>query len=143
MKIPAAIVFFDGGCSLCRREIDHYRRRRGADRLLWIDITQDDVMLSTHGLSQEQAMARFHVRDASGFWHTGAWGFVELWSHLPAYRWLASLLRKLRLVGLLDRFYSRFADWRLRRRCDPHSCHTGPPPEKRRDGSAAKRRTRA
>jgi predicted DCC family thiol-disulfide oxidoreductase YuxK len=143
MNIPAAIVFFDGGCALCRREIDHYRRRRGADRLLWIDITQDDVMLSAHGLRKEQAMARFHVRDASGFWQTGAWGFVELWSHLPAYRWLASLLRTLRLVGLLDRFYSRFARWRLRRRCNPQSCLTGPPPEKRRDGRADERRTRA
>jgi len=87
-------------------------------------------------------MARFHLRDASGLWHTGARGFAELWSHLPAYRWLAGLLRTFRLVGLLDRLYSQFARWRLRRRCNTQSCHSSPLSEKRREGSE-KRRTRA
>ena len=123
MNTPAATIFYDGECPLCRREITHYRRLRGADRLLWIDITSDEATLAAHGLSREDAMARFHVRDAAGDWHTGAAGFVELWSHLRVYRWLASLLRSLRLVAVLDRAYTHFARWRLQRRCDADQCH--------------------
>lgn len=141
--MPAAIVFYDGGCPLCRREIAHYRRRRGADRLMWIDITRDAATLAANGLREEDAMARFHVRDATGAWHTGAHGFVELWSHLPAYSWLARLLRSLRLTPVLDAAYDRFARWRLRRRCNSDQCQAVPgagatpdmPPRGRRTGS--------
>ena len=118
----AATIFFDGGCPLCLREIRHYRRRPGASNMLWIDISQDTDALAAHGLTRDQAMARFHVRDAVGRWHTGAWAFAELWSHLPAYRWLAGLLRGLNLLPALDRAYTGFARWRLRRRCLSDSC---------------------
>jgi predicted DCC family thiol-disulfide oxidoreductase YuxK len=62
-------------------------------------------------------MARFHVRDSAGNWHTGAWAFAELWSQLPAYAVLARGLRTLRLLGPLDRLYAAFARRRLARRC--------------------------
>ncbi len=139
MNTPAAIVFYDGGCPLCRREINHYRRRRGADRVLWIDITQDEGMLAAHGLSKAQAMARFHVRDASGEWHTGARGFIELWKHLRGYRWLARVLRLLRLVSVLERAYTRFARWRLNRRCTSSRCRRELTASPARAGDAAQR----
>ncbi len=112
-----SMVFFDGACPLCRREIAHYRRRRGAEGLVWIDIAQEDARLADFGLVRATAMARFHVLDRNGQWQTGAWGFAELWSRLPAYRWLARLLRGLRLLPLLDCAYTAFARWRLQRRC--------------------------
>jgi predicted DCC family thiol-disulfide oxidoreductase YuxK len=119
------IVFFDGDCPLCRREIAHYRRLRGADGLVWVDVASEHAELERFGLDHAAAMARFHVRDRDERWQTGAWGFVELWSHLPAYRWLARLVRSLRLERLLDAAYTRFAAWRLRRRCDQGSCRVG------------------
>jgi predicted DCC family thiol-disulfide oxidoreductase YuxK len=122
---PAATVFYDGACPLCRREIAHYRRLRGAERILWIDIARAGAPLATYGLSQEAAMARLHVRDTAGHWQTGAFGFAELWSHLPVYRWLARTLRLLRLLPLLDRVYASFARWRLRRACDERTCGSG------------------
>ena len=140
---PAATVFYDGACPLCRREIAHYRRLRGAERVLWIDemagpklvvldtmnlwidIARADAPLATYGLSRELAMARLHVRDTAGHWQTGAFGFAELWSHLPVYRWLARALRMLRLLPLLDRVYASFARWRLRRACDERTCGRG------------------
>ena len=117
-----ATVFYDGGCPMCSREIRHYRRLRGADRLVWIDIAANDRMLAVHGLERQTAMERFHVLDASGHWQIGARGFIELWSHLPAYRWLASLLRMMHLESILDVVYNQFARWRMRRRCDSASC---------------------
>lgn len=119
---PVARVFYDGACPLCRREIGHYRRLRGADRIDWVDISTGQAALKHCGLSQRAAMARLHVLDAAGTWQTGAWAFAELWSHLPAYRRLAGLLRRSGALPLLDRCYSVFARWRLRRRCDTGVC---------------------
>jgi len=119
---PAATVFYDGACPLCAREIAHYRRLRGADRLNWVDIGGDHTTLERYGLDYETAMARLHVLDGSGAWQTGAWGFAELWSHLPAYRWLAAVLRFSRTLPLLDRAYALFARWRMVRRCDDGFC---------------------
>ena len=119
---PAATVFFDGACALCRREIAHYRRLPGADRLSWIDISEAEEVLEQYGLSRDAAMARLHVLDAAGNWQTGAWGFAELWSHLRAYRWLAVILRRSRTLPLLDRGYAHFAQRRLLRRCENGFC---------------------
>jgi len=119
---PTATVFFDGACSLCRKEIAHYRRLTGADRLSWVDLSEARAVLEQYGLRRDAAMARFHVLDAAGNWQTGAWGFAELWSHLPAYRWLAATLRRSSALPLLDRAYAHFARWRLRRRCDDGFC---------------------
>ena len=117
-RSPAVRVFYDGACPLCRREIAHYRRLRGADRLDWVDIARDDAALRDHGLRREQAMARMHVLDATGRWQTGVWAFVELWSYLPGYHWLARILLNTGTLPLLDRGYARFARWRLQGRRD-------------------------
>lgn len=119
---PKPVVFFDGGCPMCSREIAHYRKRRGAEFIDWVDINESTDTLSDYGLDRAAAMARFHVLDKSGRWQTGAWGFAELWSHLPAYRWLAWILRRLRILPLVDLAYTRFARWRIRGRCAQASC---------------------
>lgn len=120
-----AVVFYDGGCPLCSREIAHYRRRRGSGDLVWVDVSQASSQVDDFGLSRSAAMARFHVLDEEGRWQTGAWGFAELWSHLAAYRWLARIVRRLGLLPLLDAAYRRFAQWRSRSRCQSSSCDRG------------------
>ena len=115
-------VFFDGSCPLCRREIAHYRRSRHADRFAWVDLSCDQATLEVHGLSRQKAMERLHVLDASGNWQIGAWAFAELWSHLPGYRVLASLLRHTGLLPPLDRLYNVFARQRSRRRSTFTAC---------------------
>ena len=115
-------VFYYGACTLCRREIAHYRQLRDADRLAWIDISSDQTTLKAHGLSRQEAMERLYVLDAAGHWQIGAWAFAELWSHLPRYHVLASLLRRTGALPLLDRAYTQFARWRVRRRADPSAC---------------------
>ncbi len=121
-EVVKPVVFYDGLCPLCSREIAHYRRLRGSDTMHWIDIAQDETSLAEYGLRREAAMARFHVLDVARHWQTGAWGFAELWSHLPAYRWLARALRALRLLPVLDWVYAGFARWRIRRSCNSQRC---------------------
>jgi predicted DCC family thiol-disulfide oxidoreductase YuxK len=119
---PEPLVLFDGGCPMCRREIAHYRRLEGSDRLAWIDIARTPDIKQRFGVSHADAMARLHVRDAAGHWQVGAHGFVEIWGHLRGYRWLGRAIRVLHLTSLLDHAYHRFARWRLKRRCDGDAC---------------------
>ncbi|MCP5142762.1 MAG: DUF393 domain-containing protein [Chromatiales bacterium] len=118
--LPTLTVFFDGGCPLCSREIDHYRRieRRqpGAPLIRWADITAGQDPLGQHGISLQEAMTLLHAIDTDGVRHVGAPAFVQIWSRLPYYHLLARTTTALRLTGLLDIAYRRFASWRYRRR---------------------------
>ena len=53
-------VYYDGACPLCRAEIAHYRRCRGAEALSFVDVS---TTAPSEGLSCRQALARFHVRE--------------------------------------------------------------------------------
>ena len=118
------MVFYDGGCPLCRREIAHYRRMDSAKSLCWVDALNEPETLAEHGLSLEQAMAELHVLDTAGRWQRGVDAFLVIWQHLPAYRWLAKLVTVLGLRRPLGFFYRHFAAWRNRRRCVTGSCTT-------------------
>ena len=120
------IVFYDGGCPLCRREIAHYRRIDSAGRLQWTDAASDTGILARHALTQDQAMAGLHVLDSNGDWQRGIDAFLVIWQQLPGYRWLAKLVTVLRLRHPLEFFYQHFAAWRYRRRCAAGSCTTSP-----------------
>ena len=116
------MVFFDGACPLCRREIAHYRRVDRAQRLRWVDAATETKVLAAHGLDMERAMAELHVLDGNGGWHRGVDAFLVIWSRLPAYRWLARLVSAPGLRPLLGYAYRHFAAWRYRRRCGADGC---------------------
>jgi len=119
---PRPLVFYDGGCALCRREIAHYQRIDRDRKLEWIDISREPQRVRSHGLTVAAAMERLHVLDACGAWRTGVAGFMELWAHLPYYRYLASLLRVLHLQSVLERPYHYWARKRLQSRCGDQGC---------------------
>jgi len=119
---PRPIVFFDGACPLCRREITHYRRIDRVQRLHWVDAATEAKILAAHGLDPERAMAELHVLDGNGRWQRGVDAFLVIWSRLPAYRRLARLISILRLRTPLGYLYRPFAAWRYRNRCGTNSC---------------------
>ena len=116
------IMFFDGGCPLCAREVDHYRRVDRGQRVEWIDLRQDEEWLPAFGVSRDEAMRRLHVLSGDGRLLTGAYAFAAIWEQLPGYRYLATLVRLPGILPLLDRVYERFAIWRYRRRCTDETC---------------------
>lgn len=92
-------IYYDGGCPLCRAEIEHYRRCEGAERLRFIDVGRDVAAPPLGpGLDRNAALRRFHVRDAEGRLVSGAAAFARLWRTLPGWRWLGRLL-DLRVLG--------------------------------------------
>jgi len=122
MDIPRTIMFYDGGCPLCSREVNHYRRLDTANRIDWIDINQDQTLLWAFGIPFQTAMERLHVLYRDGRVLTGAYAFAAIWSELPYYHVLASLLRIRGALTILDKFYNRFARWRFIRRCQTGAC---------------------
>lgn len=111
------ILFYDGQCPLCRREIDHYRKVDKAARIDWQDIFASDNTLAHYSLDHTDAMKVIHAVDSAGNLQSGAHAFIVVWQELPGYRYLATLLKKLHLVGLANRAYLVFARLRFRSRC--------------------------
>lgn len=115
-------VLYDGGCPLCSREINHYRRLAGDRPIDWIDVAQPAANIGRFGLNREEALKLFHVIDRTGCMHSGVRAFIALWAELPRYRWPARLCRSLGLAPVLEIVYARFAGWHFRRRCRDGAC---------------------
>lgn len=100
------VVYFDGSCPLCRKEIAFYQRRRGADRISWVDVSDPEIVPAD--LDCRNALARFHVRERNGRLVDGGEAFAALWRQLPAFRWLGQLFRVAPLKWLLNAAYEAF-----------------------------------
>lgn len=112
------VLFYDGQCPLCRREIDHYRRIDRHQRVDWQDLFSSECTLDRYGINAVDAMRVIHAVDATGSVQQGVHAFMVIWQELPYYRRLAGFIKTFRLVRLLDCAYHRFARWRFRKRCD-------------------------
>lgn len=113
-------MFYDGGCPLCRREVDHYRRLDVAGQIRWINIDRQPERLEAYGVKRLDGLRRLHVLTAEGQMVRGANAFAAIWSALPYYRHLAALLRWLGALRPLDVCYGLFAQWRFERRLASH-----------------------
>jgi len=77
-------VFYDGGCSVCSKEISHYTKIADLNRVAFVDINAPEFEPARYRLSLEAFQAELHVRDATGQFHTGVEAFRKLWEVLPA-----------------------------------------------------------
>jgi predicted DCC family thiol-disulfide oxidoreductase YuxK len=100
-------VYYDGSCPLCRAEIGYYRRKDRYGALCFIDVSKPDALLPD-GLTQQQAMERFHVRAGNGQRLSGAAAFIEVWARLPRWRWAARAAALPGVLTLLELSYRLF-----------------------------------
>jgi predicted DCC family thiol-disulfide oxidoreductase YuxK len=116
------IVWFDGGCPLCTREIALMRRLDRRGRLHFVDISDGTAACP---VDRAAMLARFHVTDADGRLHHGAAAFAAMWREIPLLRPLGLMARLPGVLWLLERVYRGFLHMRpalqrhLRRK-DPH-----------------------
>ena len=80
-------VFFNDSCSVCRLEINHYKKISD-DNLEWIDITNNNDALKITSKTQEELLRRLHVID-NGKVIGGAKAFIIIWSKIPKYKFLS------------------------------------------------------
>jgi len=107
-RAAACTVYFDGECPICRREIAHYRRQRGADTIAWIDASRCEEAALPPGLDRTAVMRRFHVREEDGTLVTGAAAFVTIWRRLPGFAWLARVASTRPALAILEAGYAVF-----------------------------------
>jgi predicted DCC family thiol-disulfide oxidoreductase YuxK len=104
---PAATVYFDGSCPLCRAEIALYRKQAKAETVCFIDASNPTTPLG-EDLDRHLAMRRFHVRKEDGSLVSGAAAFVEIWKQLPRWRWAARAAAIPGMLALLEMAYKLF-----------------------------------
>ena len=83
-------VFFNNSCSICRLEINHYKKISDSN-LEWIDITNNQQAVDLTSKSKEELLRRLHVID-NGQVIGGAKAFIIIWSKIPKYNFLAKIL---------------------------------------------------
>ena len=105
-------IYFDGACSLCSREMGHYRRKEEADCCDFIDIAAPGFNASSEGLDPQRVIQAMHVRDAEGKLHVGVDAFLEIWKLFPKYRALVPIAQLPGIHHLLRCGYYCFAKMR-------------------------------
>lgn len=116
-------VFFDGGCPLCKREIDFLRRWDRHQKIRFTNIDDPAFEPESLGKSFDELMAHMHGRLPDGSWVHGVEVFRRLYSAIG----FGPLVLITRLPGvshLLDFAYAVFARNRLRftGRCTTETC---------------------
>jgi predicted DCC family thiol-disulfide oxidoreductase YuxK len=116
-------VFFDGGCPLCRREIDLLRRRDRGHRIRFTDIDAEAFDPAAVGKSRDELMAEIHGRLPDGSVIRGVEVFRRLYSAV-GFGWLVAPTRLPGVSGLLNLAYRLFAKNRLKLtgRCQEGVC---------------------
>jgi len=104
---PQSTVYFDGSCPLCQAEIGYYRRSDEDRAICFVDVSEPGAV-TPEGVTQQGAMARFHMRTADGRVLSGAAAFVEVWKRLPNWRWAARVAALPGVLPVLEVGYRAF-----------------------------------
>ena len=99
-------VYFDGACPLCRREISLYKKLDKEGVISWVDVASCDPTVS--GLTKNELLRRFHIRNKEGVILSGASAFFDLWKELPGWKWLGKLGKYPLIVNLAEIMYIGF-----------------------------------
>ena len=105
LTMSELIVWHDGSCPLCRREIALMRRldRRGAIR--FIDATIADNAACP--IDRADLLARFHASE-DGKLLSGAAAFAAMWRQIPMLRPFGLAARAPFALAILERAYRQF-----------------------------------
>ena len=84
------IVYFNQKCSICRIEINHYKKN--CDLLHWNDINAKNHYPKDIFKNKNELLRRLHVIDNDKI-YIGIDAFIFIWSKIPKYYFLSKLLK--------------------------------------------------
>ena len=99
-------VYFNDSCRVCKFEIDHYKKI--TKNIDWVDISTNKNAKKETKTSAKNLLRRLHVKKKDKIFY-GVDAFIELWSEIPRYRFLAILVRKPIIYQLVWFLYEIFA----------------------------------
>ena len=115
MESKVISVYFDGKCSLCKKEIAYYKAIAPINTFLWRDIATEPKYLQEINVSQSIALRRLHVLDSKKKLTVGFDAFIIIWSNIKWWRFAALVASLPILNQALNICYNQFADWRYKR----------------------------
>lgn len=77
-------VFYDGSCSVCATEIEHYLSKDHGGRLRAVDISAPDFDPERFQISLDAFMYELHAIDRNGQIYRGVEAFWAIWKAFPA-----------------------------------------------------------
>lgn len=108
--VRSLIVWHDGACPLCAREIALMRRLDRAGRIDFVDAADPSLACP---LDRADMLARLHAME-DGVMLTGAAAFAAMWRAIPALRPLGLLARSPLVARALEAAYRGFLRLRPR-----------------------------
>ncbi len=104
------LVWFDGACPLCRREIALMRRLDTAHAIAFLDVAGEGGACP---LDRDRLLARFHASE-DGRLLSGAAAFAAMWRAIPRLRPLGLAARNPVVLAVLEQLYRVFLRLRPR-----------------------------
>lgn len=103
-EADALIVWHDGGCPMCQREIALMRRLDRAGRIRFVDVAASPEQCP---IDPADMLARFHATE-NGRLLSGAAAFAAMWRAIPLLRPLGLAARWRPLERALEWLYVQF-----------------------------------
>ena len=103
------IVWHDGSCPLCRREIAFMRRLDRRGKIDFVDVMRSPA--ASCPIDRAKMLARFHASE-NGQLLTGAAAFAAMWRAIPLLRPLGLAACSPWLLAKLERLYLLFLRFR-------------------------------
>jgi predicted DCC family thiol-disulfide oxidoreductase YuxK len=102
--MSTVVVWFDGACPLCRREIALMRRLDGGRAITFVNVASEDA---TCPLDRGELLSRFHASE-DGQILSGAAAFAAMWRAIPRLRLIGLAARNPLVLAGLERLYRLF-----------------------------------
>ena len=84
-------VFYNESCSICRVEINHYKKQN-IKEIEWVDITQNELAEKETSKNNRTLLRRLHVKEGDKV-SSGAKAFLLLWKKIPKYKFLYNFFK--------------------------------------------------
>ncbi len=128
-QISKLSVYYDSLCPVCDHEINFYKKKKGAERIRFVDIASPEFNARAEGLDPKSVQKEFHVKNQAGKLFTGVDAFVEIWKELGIFGRMEKVLNQKALRPIVDLGYRGFAYIRpwLRKeapQCEGNVCRT-------------------
>ncbi|MBD0271136.1 MAG: DUF393 domain-containing protein [Acetobacteraceae bacterium] len=107
--MPDVLVWFDGACPLCRREIAWMRRLDRRNAIAFVDVSRAVAQGGGAAcpIDRSALLARFHALE-DGRLLSGAAAFAAMWRAVPLLRPLGLAARNRFVLAGLERLYGLF-----------------------------------
>ena len=99
-------VFFNNSCSICKAEIDLYKKQNVHD-IEWVDITNNKSAELETQKNGKALLRRLHIKEGNDI-ISGAEAFLLVWKKIPKYKFLYKFF-KIRIIFIIFSFFYEIA----------------------------------